>query len=175
MRAEDVADLQRALAARELDWCVVGGWGVDALLARQSRAHADLDVLLGVADLAAVLGLLEERGFVLDHEWEERRPLSGAPALPLLGAAPTSAFVLRDAAGRVVDVHVTDVDGATPLWATDRALTPADLGASGRIAEVTVRCMTAAMQLQCHTGYAVPPEQLDDVALLEALLAAADP
>lgn len=70
---------------------------------------------------------------------------------------------------------VTDVDGATPLWTTDLVLTADELTASGRIADVDVRCMTAATQLACHAGYPLPAEHVGDVELLRALLGGTAP
>lgn len=43
---EDAAALYRALSDAGVSCWVVGGWGVDALLGRQSRPHKDLDVLV---------------------------------------------------------------------------------------------------------------------------------
>ena len=44
MREEDAAGLLDALAERGIDVRLDGGWGVDALLGRQTREHNDLDL-----------------------------------------------------------------------------------------------------------------------------------
>lgn len=170
MRADQAADLQRCAVERGLDWCVVGGWGVDALLGRQTREHDDLDVLVPLAGLPTLLGLCEQDGFRLAHVWEESRPLPGRQ--PLLGEPVPSAFVLVHDDGRSLDVHVHDEagDGVVVLWDTDLVLTRADLAAAGRLDGVPVRCLTAAAQLRAHAGYDLPPAHAEDVRALERLV-----
>lgn len=170
MRAGDVVDLQRRLIERGLDWCIVGGWGVDALLRKQTRAHKDLDLFLPVAALHAALSLLGEQGFHLGYLWEENRAIEGGH--PLVGAPAPSAFVLDHRDSRQLDVHVYDMrDGqVSPLWNTERTLRPADLTTVGTISGVEVRCMSATLQLVCHQGYELPAAQAEDVRLLQRLL-----
>ncbi len=170
MGADQVADLQVRLAERGVDWCVVGGWGVDALLGRVTRLHEDVDVLLSRADAQAALTLLEQDGFQLVDRWSESRDVPGHH--PLVGEPVPSAFVLRHTDGREVDVHLDDtVTGrVVPLWDTERRLEAGDLAATGSVDGVAVRCMTAAMQLTCHQGYDLPPAQVADVRLLRRLV-----
>jgi lincosamide nucleotidyltransferase A/C/D/E len=167
MSANQVAALQRRLSDRGLDWCVVGGWGVDALLGEQTREHKDLDVLLPLVALHGTLELLQDEGFRLAHTWSESRPLAGSA--PLLNEPIPSAFVLTDAEAREVDVHVYDVvdERIVNLWDTDRVLAPDDLDAAGAIGGIEVRCMTAAMQVVCHQGYDLPLAHAQDVRRLQ--------
>jgi len=167
MSADQVASLQLRLAERNADWCVVGGRGDDAVLGCQTREHKDLDVLLPLAALPTSMSLLAEDGFALAYRWPESRDVPGQH--PLLGDAIPSAFVLTHADGREIDVHVYDqtADAVVILWDTARTLAPDDLGATGSVAGVPVRCMTAAMQLTCHEGYDLPPTHAADVRLLE--------
>lgn len=46
MTAESVLELVEAITKLGAQPCIGGGWGVDALLARQPREHADLDLWL---------------------------------------------------------------------------------------------------------------------------------
>ena len=39
----------------------MGGWGVDALLHRETRPHKDLDLLVALGDLPTLWKLLEEQ------------------------------------------------------------------------------------------------------------------
>jgi hypothetical protein len=107
MRPGDVADLQQRLAERGLDWCVVGGWGVDALLRTTTRDHKDLDVLVGLTHVHRVMTLLSEVGFSLAYVWPESRDLS-EHRHQLVGTPLPSAFGLEHGDGREVDVHVYD-------------------------------------------------------------------
>jgi lincosamide nucleotidyltransferase A/C/D/E len=166
MSAEQVVSLHLRLAERGVDWCVVGGWGVDALLGFQSREHKDLDVLLSLDALPASMDLLADEGFGLAYKWPESRAIPGRHLL--LGEPLPSAFVLTHADGREIDVHVYGgtAEAIEILWDTARTLTPGDLAGSGTVAGTPMCCMTAAMQIICHEGYDLPPEQADDVLLL---------
>ncbi len=42
LEASTVVHLTRALVGSNADWCVVGGWGVDALFGEETRLHKDL-------------------------------------------------------------------------------------------------------------------------------------
>jgi len=166
MSADHVASLQLRLAERGADWCVVGGWGVDALLGHQTREHKDLDVLLPATALQTSMTLLAEAGFDFAYRWPESRDLPGHH--PLLGEPIPSAFVVTHADGWEIDVHVDDLtdNGVSILWGTVRTLAPGDLAATGSVAGMPVRCMTAAMQMTCHEGYELPPAHAADVRLL---------
>lgn len=154
-----------------VDRCVVGGWGVDALVGTPTREHKDLDVLLPLTALQVGVSFWSDEGFELAYTWPESRGIAGSHRL--LGEPIPSAFVLNHADGREIDVHVYEVldDRIVCLWDTDRPLEAEDLADSGSIDGVPVRCMTAAMQLICHQGYELPPAHAADVSLLLRLLA----
>ncbi len=60
--AEDVIELHTLLTQHKIDIWIDGGWGVDALLGRQTSPHNDLDIALKHSDVAALRKLLEMRG-----------------------------------------------------------------------------------------------------------------
>lgn len=161
----EAAELCRALTEGSVEYWVVGGWGVDALLRRQTRDHKDLDLLVTADDLARFVQLLEEHGYALAYTWPETRWLDAT------GAGPT-AFVMDDPDGRQVDVHVLAFGARgepEPLWETERSLSSADLAGRGSIGGVPVRCTTAEMQLRDHATYAPSADQTRDVQLLQGL------
>ena len=106
MRANDVISLYQAFAAARAPVWLMGGWGVDALLGRQTRPRHDLDVLVDVSNLERLRRCLIDLGFALSYTWDDEvkwvRDDSWASAF---GAAPT-AFVYGHPDGREVDVHV---------------------------------------------------------------------
>ncbi len=55
VEARDAAALCRMIAGRDMQCWVVGGWGVDALLGRQTRTHKDSDVLTLLRDLSTLM------------------------------------------------------------------------------------------------------------------------
>ena len=46
-----------------------GGWGADALVGRETRPHANVDLIMDVDSLPAVLDLLAADGFVPTENW----------------------------------------------------------------------------------------------------------
>jgi lincosamide nucleotidyltransferase A/C/D/E len=131
-----------------------GGWGIDALVGRQTRAHDDLDVLAPLQEVERLGAALRQPGYIRAH-----------------GQAPLS-FELVDATGHQVDVHpvsfANDGEGRYRLedgrdWVYPRG----SLTGIGHIEGVTVRCLTPEFQMLCHaTGYALDATHRADVATL---------
>jgi lincosamide nucleotidyltransferase A/C/D/E len=67
LEAGDAIDLCQILEQRGIRFWVMGGWGVDALLGRQTRPHKDLDLLVALADLPLLWALFDARGFTLRY------------------------------------------------------------------------------------------------------------
>jgi lincosamide nucleotidyltransferase A/C/D/E len=65
MTVDDVIEVLDRLAIAGVEIWLDGGWGVDALVGRQTRAHADLDLALARSDLELAATALGEAGF--DH------------------------------------------------------------------------------------------------------------
>jgi lincosamide nucleotidyltransferase A/C/D/E len=141
--ADDVHQVLDALAARGVEVRLDGGWGIDALVGEQTRAHSDLDAAIERADLADAADALTPLGFRHDPDaW---------PGLP-------ARFVLVDDGGRQVDLHPLVLDAHGNGWQrlADRAwgLYPAaDLTARGTIGGREVRCISAGLQLRFHLGW----------------------
>jgi lincosamide nucleotidyltransferase A/C/D/E len=76
----DAANASRILGQLEAAGLVVwldGGWGVDALVGRQTRPHRDLDLVIARDDLAAAQQTLASAGFSHDA--------TAVPGLPARG------------------------------------------------------------------------------------------
>jgi lincosamide nucleotidyltransferase A/C/D/E len=71
MAAADVIEVLDQLDASGIRFWVDGGWGVDALLGRETRLREDLDVVVGRDDLRAVRTSLAALGF--EHGTSRRR------------------------------------------------------------------------------------------------------
>jgi lincosamide nucleotidyltransferase A/C/D/E len=63
MTAEDVVRLYRLFAQHAIEVWLDGGWCVDALLGRQTRPHADLDIAVRHANVPMLRRLLLTRGY----------------------------------------------------------------------------------------------------------------
>lgn len=164
LSAHDAASLCRLLEQRGIRFWVMGGWGVDALLHRETRPHKDLDILVRLGDLPVLWEAFAEHRFTLQYVWEENRWLEReSERLP-------TAFVVADAQKREIDVHVIDfaADGTIIQLYTNAWSFPDAITGQGNIAGTVVPCVTKETQIAMHTGYALPEGQVRDLALLQA-------
>lgn len=151
------------MEAHGIELWLLGGWGVDALLGRQTREHHDLDVLVELSMLDRFRERLDDLGFEFRYVWEgENRWVDGRP----------TAFVYAHPDGREIDAHVLrrEEDGTVAmLWTAPHTLTADGLAGVGRVNDEAVRCLTAEMQRSAHTGYELPAHHAADMELLASL------
>ena len=152
MAAADIVALLDALEQHGVTAWLDGGWGVDALLEEQTREHDDLDLVNSVDDTPAIERVVAEAGY---------RYAEGPPTNP----------VYRDAIGRQVDLHPVSFtetgDGAYTLATGETWLYPArGFSGSGRVLARTVRCLDAAAQVLCHSGYELDDDDRRDLFAL---------
>ena len=151
-----------------------GGWGIDALLGRQTRPHKDFDAIAAFEDLPALTRLLDSRGFAPRLIWEENRWAPSSELLALIGrerpaVEVASAFVLEDGLGRELDFHIVRFDEHgrwVAAWDSDLVFPPGALDGMGTIGGTKVRCLSAEMQMRTHTGYALKESDVHDLRLL---------
>ena len=152
MTGERVLELLCVLDAAGVPATVDGGWGVDALLGTQTREHDDLDLVVALEHTARIRAALGPLGFTLH---EDHLPVR---------------FVLRNEAGEQLDMHTVDFDaegdGVQPQPSGKTFRYPPEGFVSGSIAGVSVRCISAAVQLACHRGYTPSAKDVQDVRAL---------
>jgi lincosamide nucleotidyltransferase A/C/D/E len=163
--AEDAISIYEGLLANGIRLWLTGGWGIDALIRKQSRPHKDLDVITLVDDVAAMRELLCQDGYSLKELWSENRWV-----VDTSGAETATAFVFHDSLGREIDVHAIRFDDqgkGLPAWeAEGRIFEKQDLAGEGLIAGIAVKCLSPEMQMSCHSGYDLPAWQLRDLEFL---------
>lgn len=164
LSAHNAVALCRLLEQHRIRFWVMGGWGVDALLHRETRPHKDLDILVVLGNLPLLWKVLDEHSFTLQYVWEENRWVDGEP-----DRWPT-AFVAADAQGRELDVHVIDfgLDGTLIQHYNNPWPFPYAISGQGSIADAAILCVSKETQLAMHTGYTLPDGQLQDLKLLKA-------
>lgn len=107
---------------------VIGGWGIDALVGRQLRPHADLDLIADEREFDRAARALEELGF---------RPWNHDSSPGPIGEVPISAAqTFRDCALRVVELHAADLRKIDSV--------------EGSIGDRPVSCLSADCQLQAQ-------------------------
>ena len=145
MTGDDVIDIYSILEGLRIEISIDGGWGVDALLNRQTRIHKDLDIAIQEKDVPKLLQLLEEHGYRQikeDSEWN---------------------FVLGDDSGHQIDVHSFVFDNAGNL--VDGIKYPAtSLTGMGTINGHAVRCISPEYVVKFHSGYELTENDCKDVS-----------
>ena len=63
MTADKALEIYEELGRRGITLWIDGGWGVDALLAEQTRPHTDLDVTVKKVDLPKLTLFFEENTY----------------------------------------------------------------------------------------------------------------
>jgi lincosamide nucleotidyltransferase A/C/D/E len=171
VEAQDVVELYTVLLDAGVQIWVDGGWGIDALLARQTRPHKDLDAVVSFDDLHAMAAVFDERGFTLKELWENNLWVPYREGVPIIGRGSdvATAFVLHDAEGRELDikpVHFDEDGRGRAAWDTDFIFTAETFEGRGVIAGVPVWCLSAATQMQTHTGYELKDKDVQDLRSL---------
>jgi lincosamide nucleotidyltransferase A/C/D/E len=153
MDAPSLLEVVDRLEQHGIDVWLDGGWGVDALLERETREHDDLDL---VAELRYAERMIE---------------LLGGLGYEPVADAPPKSFVLVDRLGRQVDVHpVTfDADGGGVYQMDDgREWVYSAEGFLGRgsVAGRQVRCLSPEVQVLVHAGYELTDKDYRELYLL---------
>jgi lincosamide nucleotidyltransferase A/C/D/E len=154
VRAADVLAVLDCLGAAGVPVWLDGGWGVDALVGRQTRPHDDVDVVLPLDETDRATAALAGLGFAVDQDLRPTR------------------LVLQDGEGRQVDVHPVVFDPTGTGWQRGAAPNggdcryPAEGFVAGEVAGRPVDCLSAAVQMAHHTGYPPGAKDRHDAGLL---------
>lgn len=153
MEVEEAVAIVEALERSGVRAWLDGGWGVDALLRRQTRPHDDLDLVVALADVPKLKDVLAQRGYAV-----------------VGGGAPMS-FELVDEHGRQVDVHpvvFNERGDGVYLMRTGQEWSYPAAGFAGRgsVLGREVHCLSAEVQVLCHEGYELDAEDLRDLQAL---------
>ena len=133
-----------------------GGWGVDALVGKQTRPHDDLDILIPEADSARLVSVLMSCGFE-DVPTDDRVAENFVMGHPERGRIDFHVFQLRP-----------DGSGVYKPGVVDWVMSARDLSAEGLIGSRRVRCLTPEYQVRSHAGYRLAETDLHDLVLLRA-------
>jgi lincosamide nucleotidyltransferase A/C/D/E len=127
-----------------------GGWGVDALVGRQTREHDDLDLVIRADDAVDAVASLTLLGFT-----------------DMVDERPTRIVLSRDG-GPHVDLHLVEQTsaGTTQRLAGEQHFTYFLDDTLGVIDGRDVRCLSPEMQLLTHAGYEPDDDDRADVALV---------
>jgi lincosamide nucleotidyltransferase A/C/D/E len=153
MDATSLLQVIDLLEEHGIDIWLDGGWGVDALLERETREHDDLDLVAELRHSERIIEALHGIGY------------------ELVDGAPPKSFVMVDQRGRQVDVHPVTFDigggGVYQMRDGNAWVYPAE-GFSGRgsIEGRPVRCLTPEVQVRVHAGYELGEKDYRELYLL---------
>jgi len=131
-----------------------GGWGIDTLLGEVTRHHEDVDLVVELGSLGAVLACLSNLGFVTTEDLSPVR------------------VVLTSPDGRRVDLLPVTFDEDGTGWQIGASPDgsdcpyPAEGFTVGRIMDVVVPCLTAELQIEHHSGYTPRERDREDMTRL---------
>jgi lincosamide nucleotidyltransferase A/C/D/E len=153
MRRENVIEVLAALDAGGIEYWLVGGWGIDALVGRETRTHRDLDLGVSLDDVARIETLLPQFRRDSEEEW---------PGF----------LLLKDERGRAVDLLLVERSQGGQLWqqfAGGRRVSHAEseTRATGYIGGRSVRCASVALQREHHNHPDATDQDRIDIEMLE--------
>lgn len=146
--AQKAIEIATSLSDGSIRYWVAGGWGVDALVGRQTRQHGDLDVVVDEATPDRIADVLKTHG--LDLVATEQ----SIPPMPTV-------WVFSDNAGTTVEV--LPIDRTQPPFDAANAFT------TGTIANTSVPCVSATTQRALRVGYQQRQIDRDDIAALDGM------
>ncbi|NKB65822.1 MAG: hypothetical protein GKR89_02060 [Candidatus Latescibacteria bacterium] len=154
MTAQMVHWYQRLFEELNIEIWLDGGWGVDALLGRQTRPHKDLDIIASSAAAQTLDQALRQRGFH-DVATDDHTPRN---------------YVLGHIEYGLIDFHVAEpADQGGLIYGPgqiDWRISPQELGGRGTIAGVPVQCLSAEYQVRSHAGYKLKDTDRADLRAL---------
>ncbi|BCL78537.1 aminoglycoside nucleotidyltransferase [Ktedonobacteria bacterium brp13] len=149
MSEDAVVQLLQLFEQHGIEVFVDGGWGVDALLGKQTRVHGDLDIALQHKDVPHLRLLLEARGYK-DVIRADTRDCN---------------FVMGDDSGHEIDFHSYTFDAhGTIVFGLEYPLD--SLTGSGFIQGYAVKCISAEWMVKFHSGYELDENDYRDISAL---------
>ncbi len=149
MTANDTISIVQLFNRHHINFYIDGGWGVDALLGKQTRTHADLDIAVQHKDVAQIQSLLEARGYKI---------------VPREDTSDYN-FVLGDNQGHQIDIHSYTFDLAgNNVYGV--AYPFDSLTGTGSVNEHPVKCISPEWMVKFHCGYKFDENDYYDVKAL---------
>ncbi|HQR06318.1 MAG TPA: hypothetical protein PLN21_05825 [Gemmatales bacterium] len=149
MDAEFVLSLYHDLQAHHLPIWIDGGWCVDALLGRQTRPHADLDLAVERRHEPLLRLKLEQWGY----------------EMAVRENSTSWNYVMHNSEGRILDIHVFEYD-ADGINIYGIAYPFGSLTGTGMIGGHHVQCIRPEWMFRFKTSYAPAEKDCLDVQAL---------
>ena len=150
MNEQDAVNLLKTVEKMGIDVWIDGGWGVDALIGRQTRPHNDIDIFIEQKHGAAIIEMLVSKGY------QETK----------MEYTTENHTVWSDKDNRIIDLHLFEFTQEGTLCFENENYPLKMFSGKGKICGIEVRCLPAESQLLYHQGYDHDEEDVHDVRLL---------
>ncbi len=154
MNAEDVLEMYQTMKELGIQIWLDGGWGVDALLERQTRSHGDMDIVIQKGDVQSLVAYLKSNGYqqINRHDSSDFN------------------FIMGNDQAQFVDFHVIELDQSGngiygPKENGVMYLAEA-LSGFGKIGGQVVNCISPEWAVKFHSGYELRDKDVQDVLAL---------
>ena len=134
----------------EISLWIDGGWGVDALLKEETRAHNDIDLFVEESNGKKFISILKKKGFIEIVE----------------SYTTESHTVWKDTKGRIIDLHIFKFNEQGYIVFEGEEYPPNVFSGIGEIGNKEVKCIDAENQVLFHLGYEHNENDVHDVKLL---------
>ena len=145
----DACEILEMLSEASVKVFLDGGWGVDALIGRETRIHNDIDLFVEKKDYGKAISVITWKGYrevVMDYTTD-------------------SHTVWKDDNGRIIDLHCFEYVEDGILY--DGYTFPSEtFSGKGNIGNIEVTCINPEAQVQFHLGYEYDENDVHDVLLL---------
>lgn len=154
MTTEDVTSLYVKFNEHGIDVWIDGGWGVDALMGKQTRPHGDLDIVIQEKDINQIKELLESQGYKV----LQRDDLT------------YNYFHMADNNGHEVDVTAIHFnEKGDGIWGPEEnnEFNPADsFKGMGEINSLEIKCISLDFAIKFRLGHEIWSHDAEDVRSL---------
>lgn len=152
---EDLMTIIGWLEDEGITYWVDGGWGVDVLAGRQTRAHRDIDINFDAQRMEELLNLLFGYGYKIDTDWKPVRIELYSEQYGYLDIHP---FVLNE------DGTSKQANLEGGWYEFDK-----DLFSSAVFEGKTIPCISVKGQKLFHSGYELREKDRHDLSVIEKI------
>lgn len=153
---EDLMTVINLLENSGIRYWIDGGWGVDILAGKQTRAHRDIDINFDAQYTETLLNILSEYAYEVDTDWKPVRIELYSDKLGYLDIHP---FILNaDGTSKQADL-----EGG---WYEFEK----DFFGNALFEGKTIPCITVKGQRIFHSGYELRDKDIHDISILDNIV-----
>lgn len=146
----DAKQILKLAADEKIKVFLDGGWGVDALVGYETRAHNDIDIFVEKSNYHRFIVLIKNNGF-----YEVKMEYT-----------TMSHTVWEDEKGRIIDLHCFEYAENGEIVYEGEHFSSETFSGKGSIDGTEVSCIEPHSQVMFHLGYEFDENDMHDVKIL---------